>query len=247
MLTLQTERNCDAELPNGARPDDSSAQERMTVDKSRSNPVLRHAAVAGWLGAGVLGGTILGLSIIEYEFMRSLGWHPISAPARDWPSGLALGPYGWAMIGAFLASGAAMLVFARGLRLALEPHGERVSALVGMLLSGSGVALLLLASPTDPTISTITPTLHGMLHDAAFVVLGLTFFPGLICSALAARRDPGAKWFALPTLIVAGLSVPAFVLKGFWFYLFLIAALGWIGIVATQLWRLSQQSAVRPR
>jgi hypothetical protein len=129
-----------------------------------------------------------------------------------------------------------MVLFARAMRLAF-------GQLIGALFSGSALALLLLAAPTDPTNTTITPTLFGMLHDAAFVILGLTFFPGLIAVAVAAWRDPYWHWLTLLTCAVAGLSAPAFMLKGYWFYFFLIGALSWIGIVATQLWRLSQHAA----
>ncbi len=206
---------------------------------ARDTISFKRGAIAGWVGASVLGGAIATLTYAEYDFLRGLGWHPILAPTHDWPSGLALGPFGWIMIGAFLASGAAMFLFARAIRLAFASHGR----LIGALFSGSALALLLLAAPTDPTNTTITPTLFGMLHDAAFVILGLTFFPGLITTAVAAWRDPDWHWLTLLTFVVAGLSAPAFLLKGFWFYFFLIGALGWIGIVATQLWRLAHQEA----
>jgi Protein of unknown function (DUF998) len=196
---------------------------------------VRQAAIAGWLGVGILGGAITGLSFAQYAFMRELGWHPLHAPTYDWPSGLALGPYGWIMSGAFIFSGIALMVFARGLREALRPHGR----LAGWLITGSGYALILLASPTDPTKYTVTPTLAGMLHDAAFVVLGVSFFAGIITTVLAMRHDFQWRWLLVAAVFVAILIVPAFVIKGFWFYIFLASVLSWVAAVAYCLWKLA--------
>lgn len=63
------------------------------------------AALAGMAGPLLLGGTIAALTWLQRDFMRGLGWNPISAPTLDWPSGLALGPYGNVMEAAFIGSG----------------------------------------------------------------------------------------------------------------------------------------------
>ncbi len=60
------------------------------------------------------------LTIVKYDFLLSLGWHPINDPTFDWPSGLALGPFGWIMTATFIISGLIMTLFAYRLFLDLK-------------------------------------------------------------------------------------------------------------------------------
>ena len=46
------------------------------------------------LGSVLFAAVLTALTIIQYDFMRGLGWHPINDPTFDWPGGLALGKYG---------------------------------------------------------------------------------------------------------------------------------------------------------
>ncbi len=196
----------------------------------------RIAALAGVGGVSLFAGATLGLSIVQYEFMRELGWRPLADPTFDWPSGLALGPYGALMTAAFIGGGALMVVFAAGLRRALDPlpgTGPR-------FLFAAGIALILLASPTDPTLRTTPATLAGRLHDTAFVLLGLSFLPALIALAARFRAIPAWRDLALPTLLVALTAAPAFLFKGAAFYVFLIAIHLWLLIVAVRLWQLAK-------
>lgn len=193
---------------------------------------LRRAALAGWCGAALLGGATAGLTGLQYDFMLGLGWRPLAAPTFDWPSGLALGPYGAWMTAAFLGGGALLAGLALGLQRALGAGaGPR-------LLFAAGAALMLLASPTDPTIRSTPATLAGRLHDAAFALLGLSFLPALLLLAARMRAAPAWRHLAAPTLLVALLAAPAFLLKGLFFYAFFAAALAWVAAVAARLWRL---------
>src|SRR3990172_5578034 len=84
----------------------------------------------------ILFATVLtALTIIQYDFMRGLGWHPLNDPTFDWPSGLALGKYGFVMTAAFIISGLIMILFATRLHLHLKPA----------LISQAGPALLALS------------------------------------------------------------------------------------------------------
>lgn len=78
--------------------------------------MLKTAAMCGIAGPILFAGVVVTLSFLERDFMLSLGWDPLTAPTRDWPSGLALGPGGFVMTGAFLASGLLLVFFAFGLR-----------------------------------------------------------------------------------------------------------------------------------
>ncbi len=76
------------------------------------------AGAAGMIGPALFAIVVATLSIVQYSFMRSLGWDPLLRPTFDWPSGLALGPFGWIMTATFLLCGPLLSIFAWGL------HGE---------------------------------------------------------------------------------------------------------------------------
>ena len=68
------------------------------------------AALAGITGPLLLAVVITGLTIAQADFMRTLGWNPLG-PVIDWPSGLALGPYGWLMTVTFFIGGGMLAFF----------------------------------------------------------------------------------------------------------------------------------------
>ncbi len=134
----------------------------------RTRRSVRTAAWAGMVGPMLLGGTITTLTIVHRDFLRSLGWHPINAPTTDWPSGLALGPYGAAMTGTFIVSGGLLALFALGLHQAIDRAEDRTGP---VLLVVAGGATMLLAFRTDPSIGSTGRTVVGLIHDVAFGIL----------------------------------------------------------------------------
>ena len=194
---------------------------------------IKLAARAGMIGPFLFGLILSSLTILKYDFLLSIGWHPFRAPTLDWPSGLALGDYGWIMTATFIISGLMMILFASGLRLSLPSiQPTRIGTL---LLFLAGVGLIGLASTTDPTLTTITRTWHGLLHDASFVVLGLTLMPGMIFLGFAFRKSNDWKHLSLYTWITVALALPTFFLKGAAFYVFLLAVLVWCEVMAFRL------------
>ena len=201
---------------------------------------IKIAARAGMIGPFLFGIVLISLTIFKFDFLLSIGWHPFRAPTLDWPSGLALGDYGWFMTVTFIIMGFMMIIFASGLRLSLPPVRP---ALIGtVLLSLAGLGLIGLASTTDPTLTTITRTWHGLLHDASFVLLGLTLMPGMIFLGFAFRDSNDWKHLSLYTWITVALALPTFFLKGAAFYVFLIAILIWCEVIAFRLGRLDTSS-----
>ena len=197
---------------------------------------IKLAARAGMIGPFIFGIVLISLTILKFDFLLSIGWHPFRAPTLDWPSGLALGDYGWVMTVTFILMGFMMIVFASGLRLGLPPVRP---ALIGtVLISLAGFGLIGLASTTDPTLTTITRTWHGLLHDASFVLVGLTLMPGMIFLGFAFRDSNDWNDLSLYTWITVALALPTFFLKGAAFYVFLIAILIWCEVIA---FRLSKQ------
>lgn len=197
------------------------------------------AALAGIVGALLLGCVITILTIIERDFMTSIGWK-LNAPL-DWPSGLALGPYGWIMTLTFLISGILVVVFASGLRLSLPR--ARSASIAAWLFFLAGIGLIGLVSPTDKTMRTTPATWQGHLHNGAFVMIGLTLMPAMILLGFVFLKDRRWKDLAVYTWVTVALAVPTFWTKGFAFYFFLLAILLWCGVIALRLWKVSKMTA----
>ena len=192
---------------------------------------IKLAALAGMVGPLLLGAVITILTILERDFMLSIGWK-LDAPL-DWPSGLALGPIGWIMTLTFFLSGLLIIVFASGLRLRLPPL--RSARIAIWLLILSGVGMMGLISPTDKTIRTTPKTWHGILHDSSFTVIGLTLMPAMILLGFVFLKDKRWKNLAVYTWITVTLAIPTFWMKGFAFYFFLAAILAWCEVIAFRL------------
>ena len=189
------------------------------------------AAWAGMVGPLILGSVIAVLTLVQRDFMMSIGWR-LEAPL-DWPSGLALGPYGWIMTLTFLLCGILIVLFASGLRLSLPRI--KLAAISIWLLVLAGVGMIGLISPTDKTIRTTPRTWHGILHDSSFAVIGLTLMPAMILLGFVFRRDARWKDLTVYTWITVALAIPTFWMKGFAFYIFLFAILVWCEVIAFRL------------
>ena len=195
--------------------------------------MIKLAARVGMIGPVLFALVVSILTFTKLDFLFSLGWHPILAPTFDWPSGLALGDFGWIMTATFILSGLMMVIFASGLRLSLPR--SRLSLISTLGLTITGLALAGLAFTTDPTLETVTRTWHGRLHDLSFVVLGLTLMPAMILLGFAFKQD--SQWAPLApyTWITVALALPTFWLKGAAFYIFMLAVLAWSEVVALRL------------
>ncbi len=187
--------------------------------------------VAGILGPLWLAATVLILTIIQYDFMRGLGWHPLDHPTLDWPSGLALGPYGIFMTLAFLGCGLLLFFFGQGIA-AIIPMKH---TLVPRFMMLAGLAMTLLSFPTDPTLAAQPRTFSGYIHDTAFVLLGLSLFPALLLFARHCSRQAAWKYFGIYTWITLFCIIPAFILKGLAFYVFLIGILLWFVVLSLRI------------
>jgi hypothetical protein len=195
--------------------------------------VKKVALISGLIGPVLFALVVTTLTIIKYEFLLSLGWHPLNAPTFDWPSGLALGDYGWIMTATFILSGFMMTLFTSGLRLSLPR--SRLTLISTFTLTLAGLALAGLSFTTDPTIRSTPGTWHGRLHDTSFVMLGLTLMPAMLALGFAFRKDDHWKGLFLYTWITVALALPAFWYKGAAFYVFMLAVLVWSEIVAMRL------------
>jgi hypothetical protein len=193
----------------------------------------RFGFLAGLIGPILFAGMVAWLTIVEYDFLRTLGWDGLRRPTLDWPSGLALGPYGGWMIGTFIVCGLLISLFGLGLRTYLEPGLFSTSGTTLLVLAG--VAMIGEAFLADPLMDPGPPTWHGILHDAFFVMLGLTLMPGMLVLGRAFQFDRRWRGLAVYTWLTAALALPTFFLKGIAFYIFLAAILAWSEVIAWHL------------
>ncbi|HEY9525857.1 MAG TPA: DUF998 domain-containing protein [Anaerolineales bacterium] len=190
--------------------------------------LIRWAAMAGIAGPILFAVVVTGLTIVQSDFMRTLGWHPLG-PVIDWPSGLALGPYGWLMTATFFVCGALMAFFAYGLQLALN---EKIATTLLMI---AGLAMMGLIASTDRTLSAAPRTWHGLLHDGFFALLGFTMMPGMLLLGRVFQKNEHWKKFAIYIWGTLAFVIPTFWLKGVAFYVFLLAILTWSIVIAFRL------------
>jgi len=199
--------------------------------------VVRAAAVAGMVGPVLFAGALLALTILQYDFMLGIGWLPFRDPAGAWPSGLALGPYGWAQTLNFVISGALLALFAVGLhRETTGRHGSRVGP---ALLFVAGAAMVLLGFETDPIRRAGPRTLHGLIHDLAFILFVLALLLALLFLWHGFRREPAWRAHASYTLVTGLLATLLLFLPGVAYYFFIAVVLAWLEATALRLWRVS--------
>ena len=193
----------------------------------------RRAVLAGMAGPILFASVLASLTALQYDFLVGIGWEPLRNPAGVWPSGLSLGPYGWVQDLDFAVSGLLLAVFAVGLHRGMT-GGSRAGP---ALLFVAGIAMALLAFETDPMDRAGPRTLHGFIHDAAFVLFVLALVPALFLLWRRMREDPRWRGHARYTLVTALIASACLVLPGAAYYLFLAAMLAWFEVTAVKLWR----------
>jgi hypothetical protein len=197
--------------------------------------MIRTAAVAGMVGPALFVTVLVVLTVLRYDFMLGIGWRPVGDPAGAWPSGLALGPYGWVQTANFVVSGLLLMVFAVGLHRGAT--GGRGSWGGPVLLFVAGMAMALMGFETDPIRRATPRTLHGWIHDLAFVLFVLALLSTLFFLWLRLRRDPLWQNHALYTLVTGILATILLFLPGVAYYLFVAVVLLWIELTAVRLLR----------
>ena len=156
-------------------------------------------------------------------------------PAGAWPSGLALGPYGWAQTANFVVSGLLLMLFAAGLHLgATDGRGSQFGP---ALLFTAGATIALMGFETDPIRRTAPRTPHGLVHDLAFALFVLTLLPAFFFLWRRLSEDPLWRGHARYTLVTGLLAALFLLLPGVAYYLFLAVVLIWISTTGVKLWR----------
>jgi Protein of unknown function (DUF998) len=197
--------------------------------------LLRNAAFAGMIGPALFAIIVVVLTVAQYGFMVDLGWDPIGTSDVPWPSGLALGPWGWLQVVNFILFGVALMDFAVGLHRGVAAR-VRGSVIGPVLLVVAAVALVLAAFKTDPSLAGGPQSWHGLVHGLAFLLLVLSLL-SLLFLWWRLRRDPLWRGYDLYTIITTVLYVVLNLLSAsqLAFYLFLPVVLVWVEVMANRL------------
>jgi len=199
--------------------------------------IVMAAALAGMLGPVLFITVLLALTTLQYDFLLGIGWRPLADPAGAWPSGLALGPYGPLQDANFVASGLLLALFSLGLNIGTTDG--RSSPLGPALLFVAGIAMALMGFETDPIQRVGPRSLHGLVHDAAFVLFILAMLAALFSLWRGFRKHLRWRGHAHYTLATGMLAMLLLPLPGVAYYLFIVTLLLWIFVTAVRLWLFS--------
>ena len=188
------------------------------------------------------------------------GWlRPGYSPISMFVSELSLGSRGWVQITSFVVTGALIVVFGRGLAVAL--HGGAAAVAGPLLLTLIGVALMA-SGPflTDPSTVFNQHSVHGIIHG----LFGAVVFSLAPASCLVLyrrfRRDPAWRGLATWTLVVGVTLIVEVVLlkvaeqptsalfawKGLVQRVILISFFGWLFTVAARLRHIAAGESLPP-
>jgi hypothetical protein len=192
-------------------------------------------ALAGIIGPAMFGLIVVVLTLVQYDFMVGLRWHPTRSSEVPWPSGLALGPLGWLQVANFVLFGFTLIAVAVGLHRGVA-RGGRGSSVGPALVILAGFAMVLASFKTDPDLSGGPQTWHGLIHGLAYFLFIFSLLPAFFFLWWRLRRDPLWRGYYLYTLITGVLYVLLFLRpEPVAFYLFLALILVWIEVMAIRL------------
>jgi len=178
-------------------------------------------AIGGWARLGVAGGLIapplfvgatVAVTLADRSFVEDSEWSAVHRSEVGWPSVVMLGPNGWAVIAALVASGVLVVAFASALW-ALVPGAPLLRA-AALLLGVAGVALGLVAFRQDPLGFEGAASWHDRIHNAAYPVIPIACTVAAALVWAGARRRPGWRRMARISLGAVAVAAPAFVLTG---------------------------------
>ncbi|MDP8911454.1 MAG: DUF998 domain-containing protein [Actinomycetota bacterium] len=204
----------------------------------------RALALAGVVAPILFAVVVTLLTVVEYDFARESGWHPIRRTGAGWPSLLALGELGW-LLGATLACcGLLGLAFAAGLYRGM--NGSWWSTIAALALAVLAAAVGLEAFTTDPPGSTAPATWHGEIHDAAYQLVVASALIAPLLVALALWEDSRWRGYGPYSLATAGVLLATLALQTvreyaqLVEYVFFATLLVWLELLALRLLRLSR-------
>jgi hypothetical protein len=211
---------------------------------SNGDRLTRRAALAGMIGAPLFGAIIVLLTVLHYDELTAMGWHPLRSSNVPWPSSLAIGPYGWLQTVNFVVLGFTLIALAYGLHRGIV--GTRAKA-GPVLVAIAGLGLILAGFKVEPDLSAMPRTAAGWLHLTGFLIASGALLPSFFVLGRRMRQD--VRWHNLSRLtlltgvvaLVCWAGSFALPLAQVALYIFFAVVLAWITLTAIQLRRVSGQ------
>ena len=177
---------------------------------SSGSPPQRALALAGVLAPILFATVVAVLTMVEYDFARDLGWHPIRRTAAGWPSLLALGDLGWLLTATLACCGVLGVAFAVALYRCTKrsPWNAAGTATLAVL----AVAVGLEAFTTDPPGS-LASSWHGDIHDTAYPVVVASAIAAPVFLGVGLARDPRWRRHAVYSLAAAAILLATLLLQ----------------------------------
>jgi Protein of unknown function (DUF998) len=209
------------------------------------------AVLGGWAGLAapaLLALVFAALTLVERHYLSGIGWSPLRRTAVQWPSVLALGPYGWVETVALVACGLLGLCFAAALYAEMPTRVSRAGAVfIGVI----AVAVVLTAFRADPPGAGTAASWHDRVHNGVYPLIPLGSVAAAVCLAAGLRGD--RRWRAAATLSL--LAVCSFIVALGLSYVDEIAQLAryfffgplfaWVALFARRLIEVSREGARR--
>jgi hypothetical protein len=202
------------------------------------------AALAGLVGAPLFGFIVMLLTVLHYDDLATMGWHPLRSSSVPWPSALALGPYGWLQVANFVFLGFALIALGYGLHRGID--GGRAKA-GPLLLAIAGVGLILCGFKVEPDLSTPPRTAAGWLHLVGFIIASLALLSSFFVLPRRMRHDHRWQDVGRVTLLTGVVALAcwagSFVLPvaQVALYIFFGAVLAWVLVTAIRLRRIAAE------
>jgi hypothetical protein len=150
---------------------------------------------------------LLVLSFSERDYLRAIGWSPVRRTGTEWPSVLALGPHGWVLTVAFVATGALAVPVGWWLLISAT---QRVLYAGSILFIVMGAGVMTVAFSADPPTA-LRESWHAHIHNLAYPVLVVAAISSAALFSLV--RSDERDWrglrtpsrLVLPVLLAGGL------------------------------------------
>ena len=195
----------------------------------------RTSAVAGLLVAPVFVGIIILLTLIERDFLSSLGWSLTGNNEVPYPSATARGDFGFLQELNYAAAAALGGTFAVGFRREFRHKitGGVATAGFSLFVIGVLVSIALTDLPGEPT------TWHGNAHVIGFLIAVLGMVIAYSASGLALRGNPDWRHWRLlgwtPVLMVLIFLGGGLLPGDVGFCLFILVGFGWFTVMGGRL------------
>jgi hypothetical protein len=198
----------------------------------------RLGLIAGTTVSPLIAIVLVAVTLSERDFLKMSRWSAVHRSSMEWPSLLALGRYGAAVLATFALAGLLVIVFAAALCCVAVSTGERAA---GLIIVVAGIALALEAFPADdPGVA--HESWHAHIHNAVYPLIPTGLVAAAFALAVLGRNQTRrplqrASRLALPIFVFAIVMTLFGSIAQLGRYFLFGAALAWLEAIALPLVR----------